>query len=132
MKKRTICIIDIIIAVILFLWIYGYVCYRGGEPEHGDNDFGQFIAICIYYAILLVLTIVSLCAKTLSIKYNLFVAIYCLLFSCFLLVMWILAASQSFDGVNDSSPIGLLVAMSIGTPVISGLNFYVFARKSNE
>lgn len=130
MNKRGICIVSAMLSIVLFLLLFGYVCYRGGVPGHGGIDFKQWIWVCIYYAVLLVLTIGSVHLTYFSKKYYLVVAIYSLLFCCFLLIIWILAAIKGF--VEDA-PIWFVVVMSVLTPIISGLYFYgAFAKRKNN
>lgn len=128
MNKRSICIFNTILATILFLCIFGYVCYRGGVPGHLGGDFYNWIWVSVYYAILLILTIVSIHFTYFPQKYFIFVAIYSLLFVCMLLVEWIWGAIIS--EVPDNNRIWFVVLMSIFTPIISGMYFYgAFARR---
>ena len=131
MNKRGICIINAILAVILFLCLFGYVCYRGGVPGHWGSDFSQWIWTCVYYAVLLILTIISIHFTYLSKKYYLFVAIYSLLFCCFLLISWIGGAIKGYD--SSCGRIWFVILMSIFTPIISGMYFYgAFARRKKQ
>ena len=125
MNKRGICILCSVLAAILFLFVFGYVCYSIGVPNHVREDF--LIYSCIYYAILLVLTIVSVSLTYFSKNYYLFMAIISLLFSCLLFIIWIMSAFLSMD---EDAPIWLLIIMTIITPIISGIYFYgAFSKK---
>ncbi len=130
MNKRGLCIVNAILSIVLFLLLFGYVCYRGGVPGHEGSDFKQWIWVCIYYAVLLVLTIGSVHLTYFSKKYYFVVAIYSLLFCCFLIILWILAALKGFV---EGAPIWVAAIMSILTPIISGLYFYgAFAKSKRD
>ena len=119
MNKRGLCILCSVLTAILFLFAFGYVCYSIGVPDHVGDDF--LIYACVYYAILLILTIVSVSLTYFSKNYYLFMAIISLLFSCLLFIIWILSA---FLPMDEDAPIWLLIIMTIITPIISGIYFY--------
>ena len=61
MSKRVICILNCILVVVIFLCVFGNICYRSALAGKGGADFGQRVALCVYFAISLILAIACIC-----------------------------------------------------------------------
>lgn len=92
MTKRTICIINCFLLVFVFLCVYGNICYRAAFEGKGGADFPQRIVICIYLAILIILSIFCLCNYPYySNKLLLFTGVFSAILTIILIIIFILS-----------------------------------------
>ncbi len=128
MSKKSICIINCILSVFVFLCVYGNVCFRAAIEGNGGADFPQRIAVCVYFAIIIILSIICLCSfPYYSNKPLLVSAIFSALLTVIIIIILILSflipdlklrSLDFFDWIIIVFP-----------PLISGLYFYVALKK---
>lgn len=128
MSKKSICIINCILSVFVFLCVYGNVCFRAAIEGNGGADFPQRIAVCVYFAIIIILSIICLCSfPYYSNKPLLVSAIFSALLTVIIFITLILSflipdlklrSLDFFDWIIIVFP-----------PIISGLYFYAALKK---
>lgn len=128
MSKKSICIINCILSVFVFLCVYGNVCFRAAIEGNGGADFTQRIAVCVYFAIIIILSIICLCSfPYYSNKPLLVSAIFSALLTVIMIIILILSflipdlklpSLDFFDWIIIVFP-----------PIISGLYFYAALKK---
>lgn len=128
MKKRSIAAVNCLLTVFIFLCVYGNTCYRAALSGKGGSDFGQQIALCVYYAGLVIISVCCICIYPYySNKCFWIGAVYAILYHvlCLILLLFTLIfESWRIGTINWLHWICLLLP-----PVISGLYLYAALKK---
>ena len=121
MKTRKIlCIVNVLIAFVLFCATLGYTCFGYGV---GYSFIRQWIPVCIYLFFLLPLGLILLhCNFYRPRKGLLFAAVYSLAFDCLILLAGLFLLIRGDLQGFSSHTVGWIVM--IGTALISGLYFW--------
>lgn len=129
MKKRTICIINCFLLVFIFLCVYGNICYRAAFEGKGGADFPQRIVVCVYFAILIILSIFNLCNHPCySNKLLLFTGIFSAILTINLIIIFMV--SLIVPGMLQLSTLDFFDwVIIIFPPIISSLYFFAAFKK---
>ena len=128
MKKHFISVFNCVLSVFIFLCVYGNVCYRAAIEGNGGADFPQRIAVCVYFAAIIILSIICLCSSPYySNKPFLVSAIFSALLTVILIITLILSFIIPDLKLRSLDFFDWLII--VFPPIISGLYFYAALKK---
>ena len=126
--KKKLCVVNVLIAFLCFLLLFGDVCYRYGVKR--DASFPERVWLCIFLFGLLVIALILAHSTYRPRKGLLFGAVYSLLFDMvFLAVFLVLLVG---DGIKGYDPDWISWLGVIGSALVSGLYFWAAFAKEKE